>query len=334
MNELRRIGRVSIFLGVLLCVALISTASAEEMTLERSFMQDEAALEHYAHLSPDEQAIVLNALRETCSSESEFEETVAELRNIWDGTSTLEEKEKRELLASVMVSVFTYYCPDAPNEISPMWAGYPSFYHENGVHNVLAELAGQKRGWGSAQTRLLNMHSADPDTWGVPQMVEHYLDGAPFFSNAPDKCSYYANEARTQMRSNLYSESAWRCLSWSMHYMSDMSMPWHTQGAVDPVQLATHALYEQYVQDKFADPNYGFKAALVSAPNTGVVISDPASSARGLALYSSAMYPGLQALIVTNPSGWGEEPLVKSATQDLLKKGLSYNIGLVDYATN
>ncbi|WP_342770829.1 MULTISPECIES: hypothetical protein [unclassified Methanoculleus] len=333
MNELRRIERISILLGVLLCVALISTASAEEMTLERSFMQDEAALEHYAHLSPAHQAIVLKALEETYS-ESEFEETAAELKKIWGGTSALEEREKQELLASVIASVFTYYCPDAPNGISPMWTGYYPGYHENGVHNALAEIAGQKRGWDSTKTRLLNMHSADPDTWGVPQTVEHYLDGAPFFSNAPDKCKYYANEARSQLRSNINSESGWRCLSWSMHYMSDMSMPWHTQGAVDPVQLATHALYEGYVQDKFTDPEYGFKAALVSAPNTGGVISDPASSARGLALYSSLMYPALQASIATNPLGWGEEPFVKSATQDLLKMGLIYNMGLVDYATN
>ncbi|CVK31298.1 MULTISPECIES: phospholipase C/P1 nuclease family protein [Methanoculleus] len=332
MNELRRIGRISILLGVLLCVALISTASAGEVTLERSFLQDEAALDHYAHLSPDEQTIVLKALEETYS-ESKFEETTAELKKIWDGTSALEETEKRELLASVIASVFTYYCPDTSRQISPMWGGAIG-ENPDGVHNALAGIAGQKRGWGYSQTKILDANSRDPDTWGLEQMVEHYLDGAPFFSNAPDKCSYYANEARTQMRSNPYSESAWRCLSWSMHYMSDLSMPWHTQGVADPAQLATHTLYEGYVQEKFTDPEYGFKAALVSAPNTWVVISDPASSARSLASYSSARYSGLQLKIVTIPFGWGEDDWVKSTTKDLLKEGLKYNMGLVEYATH
>jgi len=333
MNKLRRIGRVSILLGVLLCVALVSTASAEEKTLERSFMQDEAALEHYAHLSPDEQAIVLKALKETYSSESEFEKNAAELREIWDGTSTLDETGKRELLASIIASVFTYYCPDSSHQIGPMWGGADG-ENPDGVHNALAGIAGQKRGWGYSETKILDANSKAPDTWGLPQMVEHYLNGAPFFSNAPDKCSYYANEARTQMRSNPYSESAWRCLSWSMHYMSDLSMPWHTQGVTDPAQLATHTLYEGYVQEKFTDPEYGFKAALVSAPNTWVVISDPASSARSLASYSSARYPGLQLKIATTPFGWGEDTWVKSTTKDLLKEGLKYNMGLVEYATH
>jgi len=328
MNELRRIGRVSILLGVLL-----STVSAEEMTLERSFMQDEAALEHYAHLSTDEQAIVLEALRETYSSESEFEEIVAELRNIWDGTSTLEEKEKRTLLASVIVRTFIYYCPDdASNEVSPMWGGAPG-WNPDGVHNALAEIAGDKRGLSEEKTYILNAHSKDPDNWGIAQMPEHYLAGLPGTSNAPDRCKYYANEARSQLRSNINSESAWRCLSWSTHYMSDLSMPWHTQGVVDPVQLATHSLYEGYVQEKFIDPNYGFKEALMFAPNTGVVISDPASSARSLASYSSEKYSGLRLKIVTT-SGWGEDTWVKSTTKDLLKEGLKYNIGLIDYATN
>ncbi len=136
------------------------------------------------------------------------------------------------------------------------------------------------------------------------------------------------------MKSNLYSESAWECLSWSMHYMSDMSMPWHTQSVADPVQPATHALYEGYMQEKFTDPEYGFKAALVSAPNTWVVISDPASSARSLASFSSSKYLGLQARIATNPSGWGEDTWVKSTTKDLLQEGFKYNMGPVEYATH
>ncbi len=214
-----------------------------------------------------------------------------------------------------------------------MWAGCNG-YCTMGVHNILAEVAGQKRGWSGEKTHILNEESKAPDTWGLSQMVEHYLNGAPGFSNAPDKCSYYANEARTQMRSNINSESSWRCLSWSMHYMSDMSMPWHTQGAVDPVQLATHSAYEGYVQDKFTDPAYGFKEAIVSAPNTWVQISDPASSAQSLASYSSSKYLGLQVKIATNPSGWGEDAWVKSTTKDLLREGLKYNMGLVEYSTH
>ncbi len=334
MNELRRIGRISILLGVLLCVALISTASAGEVTLERSFLQDEAALDHYAHLSPDEQTVVLKALKATSPSEGEFEKIAVELENIWNGTSTLGEKEKRTLLASVIVRTFIYYCPDdASNEVSPMWGGAPG-WNPDGVHNALAEIAGDKRGLSEEKTYILNAHSKDPDNWGIAQMPEHYLAGLPGTSNAPDRCKYYANEARSQLRSNINSESAWRCLSWSTHYMSDLSMPWHTQGVADPAQLATHTLYEGYVQEKFIDPNYGFKEALMFAPNTGVVISDPASSARSLASYSSEKYSGLQLKIVTIPFGWGEDDWVKSTTKDLLKEGLKYNIGLIDYATN
>jgi len=333
MKEKVRKRKISILLGVLICLALVSIASAEESSLERSFMQDEVALEDYAHLSSDEQTIVIKALKETYSSESEFEKTVTELKMIWDGTSMLKEKEKRELLASVIASVFTSYCPDAPCQINPKWGGCDT-YCSVGVHNILAELAGQKRGWSSDKTHILNEESKAPDNWGVPQMVEHYLNGAPGFSNAPDKCSYYANEARTQMRSDINRESAWRCLSWSMHYMSDMSMPWHTQGATDPVQLVTHSAYEGYVQDRFIDPDYGFKEAIVSAPTVWVVISDPASSAQSLASYSSSKYLGLQSKIATNPLGWGEDAWVKSTTKDLLREGLKYNIGLVEYSTN
>jgi hypothetical protein len=37
---------------------------------------------------------------------------------------------------------------------------------------------------------------------------------------------------------------------------------------------------------------------------------------------------------VTIPFGWGEDDWVKSTTKDLLKEGLKYNMGLVEYATH
>lgn len=107
--------------------------------------------------------------------------------------------------------MFTYYSPDyTPYRV--LWGGSDE-YHPNGVHNALAEIAGKKMGLNSIKTRILNTHSKDPDTWGLEQMIEHYLDGSPYYSNAPDNCRYYANEAKRQLQADINSESGWRCLS-------------------------------------------------------------------------------------------------------------------------
>lgn len=117
-----------------------------------------------------------------------------------------------------------------------------------------------------------------------------------------------------------------------MHYMSDMSMPWHTQSPFDPLQLSTHDAYEAYVQNEFTNSKYGFKVALESARVSSAGTTDPAASARSLASFASSKYPGLQLRILSNPSGWRSDPWVIQTTKQLLAKGLEYNMGLVRYA--
>ena len=338
-------------LGLLLVLALAGTifvpgVSAESINefddsdskFMESILLNTKLLDQYSELNIEEQMIVLTAIYDSTLTKEEQESIVSELEKIWNKTSKLSRSDQNSILANVIYITYKYYSPDE-TLYQLKWGG-ASTYYPDGVHNALAEIAGIKMEWdypsGVHDTAqyLLNAHSKDPDDWGTAQMVEHYLDGAPSFSNAPDKCAYYANEAKNQLNNNIYSESGWRCLSWSMHYMSDMSMPWHTQICFDPIQLATHTLYEDYVNVNFLDPNYGFKNALNSVGNYDYyTIVNPASSARSLASYSSSKYMGLQNKMSLYPTDWGEDSWVKSTTRSLLQEGMKYNMGLIEYST-
>ncbi|QYZ77959.1 hypothetical protein E2N92_00215 [Methanofollis formosanus] len=270
----------------------------------------------------EEKNYVITAIESSSLSEDEKDDLINNLEKVWSLDPNLSESERNEIINQASLIVLSHYRIDS--NIRPFWSGYTE-YNADGTHNVLAETAGQNMGLSSQKCRILNENSADPDTWGIPQMVEHYSWGG-----AGKKTQEYANRAAAVFMEDPNDPQGYEYLSWAMHYMSDVANPWHTQ------QLwaqGNHETYEKgYVLDEMVS-GHNFKQVITNAPLYYYEISSPAESAGNLADFSSRYFSYIDDKINNDPD-WKNDPTVVEYTEDVLEEALRYNMGLVDYAVN
>lgn len=271
----------------------------------------------------EEKNYVITAIESSSLSEDEKDDLINNLKKVWSLDPNLSESERNEIINQASFIVLSHYRIDS--NVQPFWSGYPH-YHADGTHNVLAETAGQNMGLSSQQCRILNENSVEPDTWGIPQMVEHYSWGG-----AGQKAQQYANFAATALEEDPTDSLGYEYLSWAMHYMSDVANPWHTQ------QLWAQGNHETYEKDYVLDEmvsGHNFKRVITNSPDYWwYQISSPSASADNLADLSSNYFSYIDDKINNDPN-WKNDPTVVEYTKDVLEEALHYNMGLVDYAVN
>ena len=240
---------------------------------------------------------------------------IKQLQEIVNGRTRLSDSQKADVISDA--GKILAQSADQSGTITPQWAGcyYPGCSAE---HNDMAKVAGQKMGVNAIYTNILYQYASEPDKSGS---ADHYA-----ITGAPQKAEDWANAARPLIRSGTNPSEGYKDLSYSMHYMSDMSEPFHY--AV--VYLANHAAYESYV-----DANWNTGKTYVNAINGNnyyYYITDVSASADNLAslVLQYRQYINNEMNTVSN---WGDDPTLVQDTKDCLIYGERYDMGLVNYAT-
>ena len=236
---------------------------------------------------------------------------IRQLKDVWSSRSTLSESRKKQILTRVG-EVLLQSSDQGPTAqwIGSCYTGWPY------PHNDMARVAGQKMGLSSNYVAILYNNAGTPDCWAYS--IDHYA-----LTGAPENTRDYAVRARYFIK-NGNPDLGYTYLAYSMHFMSDMSVPFHYFYGW-PSQ---HVAYEDYVK---TDWNSGQRYFNTIQTNNYYYITDPYASAYNLARYSN-QYLAYIVSAMSKP-GWQNDPALVQDTRDCLLQGERYDMGLVNYAT-
>jgi hypothetical protein len=258
------------------------------------------------------QKILSDLKASTIIDEDEKEELIIQLNAIWNGDSSMPDSEREKVLLRVsQILLDTFNQSPAPKWVGCTNTGCPA------PHNDMARIAGQKMGIAGAYQTVLYNNAGVPDTWGGS--ANHYA-----ISGAPGEVKNWADQARPLIRSGSNPSLGYTYLAYAMHFMSDMSVPFHST----PTDLLAHSAYESNVNDHWTSGHTYVNA--VTGTNYYYYITDPSTSAQNLASYSNQYQSYLASKIFQ--AGWQNDPTLVQYTNDCLMQGTRYNMGLIDYA--
>jgi hypothetical protein len=302
-----------VMLGLLLAASVILPL-ASAVTVQKTVQlvdEPKTVVIDQKNLNEIQKNIIDDLKTSTVIDEKERETLINEIKEIWNGKSAFSDSEKNKILNRIVeVLLLTYNPSPAPKWIGCTNTGCPA------AHNDMAKVAGQKMGIGSTYSMILYNNAGVPDTWS--SSIDHFA-----ISGAPNNVKYWANIARKAIRGGNPTDG-YRNLAYAMHFMSDMSVPFHYA----PVYLNQHVTYESYVDTNWASGrNYG---NAINSNNYYYYISDPSASASNLASYSN-QYQSYIVSAMAN-SGWRTNSTLVSDTRDCLIQGERYDMGLIDYA--
>jgi hypothetical protein len=307
--------KVSVVLLALLlaAMAMVPMVSATEQQTAQKLAEPgqpatEAKTSAYLH-----NEIIVELSASTAINVSQKAELIKELQEIWSGKSLLSDSRKNEILAQVSDILLT----TKTATITPQWVGCTNTGCAS-PHNDMARVAGEKMGIASAYSTILYNNAGVPDSWGS---ANHYA-----ISGAPAQVASWANQARPLIRSGSNPSLGYTYLAYSMHFMSDMSVPFH----YSPLFGAKHISYEKYVDNNWNAGSIKYVDS-INGNNYYYYITDPSTSASNLITYAS----GYEAYIVSamDTSTWGTDATLISDTRDCLIQGERYDMGLVNYVT-
>ncbi|MCK9581145.1 MAG: hypothetical protein M0Q92_11980 [Methanoregula sp.] len=240
------------------------------------------------------------------------------LTAIWSGTSTLSDTEMEELYATV------YNIIMEPGGPSPKWSGTPVDPNYMDVHNDMAYIAGYSMGLGSSAANTLSSMAGEPDNPPPSASWNHY-----YSTGAATEAESFAYLAQGEWMSNR--AQALNDLAYSMHFMADLSQPFHysfVQG------LPQHAAYESFVGNNWHSTNLNFYNTVVNdGYYYGITdVSDAASYLAWQSHFSDDRYQYINDKILNDPN-WQTDSDVIQYTVECLIEGERYQMGLVDYVS-
>lgn len=281
-------------------------------------------------LSPSKevQKIVFDAIQQSSNlTDNEKKDLTKQLKDIWSGKSELTQDEQRQVLTKVAYIV-------SETQVGILWKPQQ--------HSDIAYLSA----WKSSGT-----------SWAVPSQywntLYYYSGGCSIYGNGPDcwdfysehawwvdtnsgdapyKARNYADAARNYLKNGNPSEG-YKNLAYSMHYMADVGVPFHTDstGALFTGQYSSqHVAYEGFVDTNWnsGSGSYNFKAD-VQNDWYYYYITDPEATAKSIANGAHQYY-----WYIVNRMGssnWQNDPTLVSYTRDSLKYASRGDLGLVNY---
>jgi len=285
----------------------VQQINAPEMKFEKFFVPE------------DMQKEIIKEIKESDLTNKEKELLIKKLNEIWTNTSTLSDDEKEK----VMIEVSTLLLSEGGG--GAKWTGYypwdPNWNHFTlaDVHNDMARLAGVKRGISSTYSDILRNYASEPDTW-PGDVAFHYQ-----ISGAANSAESRAVSAQNYIKNLNNPTEGYKQLSYAMHYMSDLSNPYH----YSPVSLLNHASYESNIGDNWHSGNNYYN----SVNNDGYYyyITDVSDAANNLASVCSQYYSYIDSEISNDPNGFGSDSTLISYTTTCLIHGQRYDTGLVEW---
>lgn len=206
--------------------------------------------------------------------------------------------------------------------MAPRWGGSESTDPiVSGTHNDISKQAALSMGVSSSNAETVGRYALEPDEGLIPYVpsITHFLP-----TGASNYAETYANEAK-----NLLSQSqtfdGYRKLAHSLHYVQDLSVPFHT---VAYQNFINHNNYENYVKDNWKS-GVNYYAATMSDPYY-YTVSDVSSSAENLGNSINPYLNRIDSIMLDDPS-WGSNTELITMTKDCLMQGLRYSRGTVQY---
>ncbi|MFA4877081.1 MAG: hypothetical protein WC586_06675 [Methanoregula sp.] len=269
----------------------------------------------YAMPENDKQEI-FKAIDKSILSKKEKTELKKKLGEIWSGTPKLSDDEKKAVFSTVYSIVMK------PDVIKPTWSGYPVDPYYMDVHNDMAWIAGYSMGLGQNSADTLKSMAGQPDVPPPSASWNHY-----YSSGAADQAAWYAYLSSNEWISD--HSQALQYLAYSMHYIADMSQPFHYWFAQS---LPQHAEYENFVGQNWHSSDLNFYN---SAANDGYYyyitnVRDSASYLAWRTHYSQNQYDYINDKILNDPNWRTDQTLIRY-TRECLVDGERYQMGLVDW---
>lgn len=263
-----------------------------------------------AALSIDEDALYRESLltfKEYFQSESESKE-YSEIIKLIDEELMKKEITNEDFLK--IVKIVDQYLPD-PHQINAKWAST--------LHKDMAYDAGDKMGVSALNAVILYNHADDADLFLPPlSSWDHYAT-----TGAPLKAELYANWAIDNINGGDEAQG-YKDLAYALHFMSDMSMPFHDAYAY----ISQHTEYEGYVSGNW-NTGYQYRSTM-SSFQYYYQINDVSDSAA----YLSSLAAGYKLYItgqVNNNPDWRDDSTLISDTRNCMEWASGYNRGLVKY---
>jgi len=317
--QLRKLSIVllALLLAAMVMVPMVS-ASSDTRNAVQQINAPEMKFENF-FVPEDMQKEIIKGIKGSNLTDKKKESLIKTLNEIWTNTSTLSDDEKEK----VMIEVSSLLLSEGGGGIK--WTGYypwdPNWDHFTlaDVHNDMARLAGVKRGLSTTYSNILRNYASEPDTWAGDQVFHYQISGAA--SQAESR----AVSAQNYIQNLGNPTEGYKQLSYAMHYMSDLSNPYH----YSPVSLINHGRYETNIGDNWHDNNDYY----TSVNNDGYYyyITDVSDAANNLASVCSQYYSYIDSEITNDPNGFGSDPTLISYTTTCLIHGQRYDTGLVEW---
>jgi len=310
----------AVLLALLLAgMAMVSCVSAIEKPVglpEPIIEKPEFSLDN--PIIPEEDYVaVLDVIKSGNLSEEEKESLITALDEIWSSQSNMNNQEKETIIkkAKDIVLQNKPYYPD--EEIK--WGYDP--------HTDIAKRAGEEMFLSSMNCQTLHDYADDPDYWGQPfyehdWFIQLQTGGAPYWTK------YYADQARGFIKEWGDETNGFRKLAYSMHYMTDLSNPTHTEASDRSLILHDH--YETYLTNNWMS-GWDYYTWVQQHPYYYYEITDPEASAKNEAGLSNGYMDHLWWHYLLG--NFNTDTSVRDDTRQLLRYTVAYDMGLIDYAT-
>jgi hypothetical protein len=249
----------------------------------------------------------LLTLKDFFQSENESKE-YSEIIKLIDGELLKKEITNEDFLK--IIKIVDPYLPDS-HQINAKWSST--------VHKDMAYDAGDKMGLSALNAIILYNYADDADLLFPPfSSWDHYAT-----TGAPLKAELYANWAIDNIKGGDETQG-YKDLAYALHFMSDMSMPFHDCYAY----LSEHAEYEGYVHGNW-NTGHQYRSTM-SSFQYYYQINDVSDSAT----YLSSLAAGYKSYItgqVNNNPDWRDDSILISDTRNCMEWASGYNRGLVKY---
>jgi hypothetical protein len=321
MGKIKSLGISAMLVGILLANMVLNVSAGSILKQDEPSEADLQSMYSDSNLPKDIQDKVIDAIRSSALSDNEKKNLIKSLKDIWSKRSKLSESEQQQVFDQTAAIVRDYLGIDR--------TGVVILWNANS-HSDLARTAGVKMGIPSEYSQILYDNANTPDSW-PRYWGDHYwfVNSNPPYGDGPYYAKLFANAAKVNI--NINPMAGYTYAADSLHYMSDLSNPFHTSSSI--IALFYHGSYETYVSDNW-NSGHNFNRTIQNVDSAARIrIDDPEGDAKNLAAQTNQYLNYILYKMISNPTRWKNDARVISNTKNALTYGIRYDMGLVDYIT-
>lgn len=321
MGKIKSLGMSAMLVGILLASIVLNVSAGSILKPDEPSEADLQSMYSDSNLPKDIQDKVIDAIKASALPENEKKDLIKVLKNIWSGKTELSESEQQQAFAKAAAIVRDYLGIDR-TDVVILWNA--------NSHSDIAGTAGVKMSILPEYSQVLYDNANTPDSW-PRYWGDHYwyVNNNPPYGDGPFYTNLFATAAIDNI--NINPIAGYTYAAYSLHYMSDLSNPFHTSSSI--IALFYHGSYETYVSDNW-NSGHNFNRTIQNVDRAARVhINDPEGDAKNLAAQTNQYLNYILYKMITNPTRWKNDARMISNTKNALTYGIRYDMGLIDYIT-